>query len=155
MNGPSACVDDWEMSHQDEYDTEKLTGLEDFGLLLRPLGLTEKKLVPDPIAFTEPDPLGALVYSSACPSRAPVPKGIISFCFVIQRTKCCKLKQNYRTLMHKMMSFKRYRTEKQNDKKQKCVCRLVRKLPGIHKESSHKDSEAYCPLFFIFWWMVC
>ncbi|XP_063334410.1 probable E3 ubiquitin-protein ligase HERC1 isoform X1 [Pelmatolapia mariae] len=71
----STSDDDWEMSHQDEYDTEKLTGLEDFGLLLRPLGLTEKKLVPDPIAFTEPDPLGALVYSSAFPSRAPVPKG--------------------------------------------------------------------------------
>uniref|UniRef100_A0A7N6A8Y1 HECT-type E3 ubiquitin transferase n=1 Tax=Anabas testudineus TaxID=64144 RepID=A0A7N6A8Y1_ANATE len=45
-------------------DTDKLTGLEDFGLLLRPLGLTEKKLVPDPIAFAEPDPLGSLVYSS-------------------------------------------------------------------------------------------
>uniref|UniRef100_A0AAQ5YVK1 HECT-type E3 ubiquitin transferase n=1 Tax=Amphiprion ocellaris TaxID=80972 RepID=A0AAQ5YVK1_AMPOC len=65
----STSDDDWEMSHQDEYDTDKLTGLEDFGLLLRPLGLTEKKLVPDPIAFTEPDPLGALVYSSTCPTR--------------------------------------------------------------------------------------
>ncbi|XP_023136650.2 probable E3 ubiquitin-protein ligase HERC1 isoform X3 [Amphiprion ocellaris] len=70
----STSDDDWEMSHQDEYDTDKLTGLEDFGLLLRPLGLTEKKLVPDPIAFTEPDPLGALVYSSTCPTRA-APKG--------------------------------------------------------------------------------
>lgn len=78
MNGP-AGLDDWEMSHQDEYDTDKLTGLEDFGLLLRPLGLTEKKLVPDPIAFTEPDPLGALVYSSACPARAAAHKGMISF----------------------------------------------------------------------------
>ncbi|XP_037548156.1 probable E3 ubiquitin-protein ligase HERC1 [Nematolebias whitei] len=62
--------DDWEMSHQDEEDTDKLTGLEDFGVLLRPLGLTEKKLIPDPIFFTEPDPLGALVYSSSCPTRA-------------------------------------------------------------------------------------
>ncbi|KAM4527576.1 putative E3 ubiquitin-protein ligase HERC1 isoform 4-T4 [Odontesthes bonariensis] len=65
----STSDDDWEMSHQDEFDTDKLTGLEDFGLLLRPLGLTEKKLVPDPIVFTEPDPLGALVYSSGCPTR--------------------------------------------------------------------------------------
>ncbi|XP_038130884.1 probable E3 ubiquitin-protein ligase HERC1 isoform X2 [Cyprinodon tularosa] len=57
--------DEWEMSHQAEDGQGKLTGLEDFGLLLRPLGLTEKKLVPDPIVFTEPDPLGALVYSSS------------------------------------------------------------------------------------------
>ncbi|XP_053195611.1 probable E3 ubiquitin-protein ligase HERC1 [Scomber japonicus] len=71
----STSDDDWEMSHQDECDTDKLTGLEDFGLLLRPLGLTEKKLVPDPITFTEPDPLGALVYRSADPMRAVVPKG--------------------------------------------------------------------------------
>ncbi|XP_056259323.1 probable E3 ubiquitin-protein ligase HERC1 isoform X5 [Seriola aureovittata] len=71
----STSDDDWEMSHQDECDTDKLTGLEDFGLLLRPLGLTEKKLVPDPIAFTEPDPLGARVYSSADPTSAAAPKG--------------------------------------------------------------------------------
>ncbi|XP_034457870.1 probable E3 ubiquitin-protein ligase HERC1 isoform X1 [Hippoglossus hippoglossus] len=71
----STSDDDWEMSHQDECDTEKLTGLEDFGLLLRPLGLTEKKLVPDAITFTEPDPLGARVYSTADPARAGAPKG--------------------------------------------------------------------------------
>ncbi|XP_049459514.1 probable E3 ubiquitin-protein ligase HERC1 isoform X6 [Epinephelus fuscoguttatus] len=71
----STSDDDWEMSHQDECDTDKLTGLEDFGVLLRPLGLTEKKLVPDPIAFTEPDPLGALVYSTADPTKAVSPKG--------------------------------------------------------------------------------
>lgn len=65
------------MSHQDDCDTDKLTGLEDFGLLLRPLGLTEKKLVPDPIAFIEPDPLGALVYSSADTTRAVAAKGIL------------------------------------------------------------------------------
>ncbi|XP_041825741.1 probable E3 ubiquitin-protein ligase HERC1 isoform X2 [Melanotaenia boesemani] len=65
----STSDDDWEMSHHDEYDTGKLTGLEDFGLLLRPLGLTEKKLVPDPIIFMEPDPLGTLVYSSGYPTR--------------------------------------------------------------------------------------
>lgn len=71
------------MSHQDECDTDKLTGLEDFGLLLRPLGLTEKKLVPDPIVFTEADPLGALVYSSADPTRVVAPKGIVGFCKLI------------------------------------------------------------------------
>ncbi|XP_026152678.1 probable E3 ubiquitin-protein ligase HERC1 isoform X2 [Mastacembelus armatus] len=71
----STSDDDWEISCQDEFETDKLTGLEDFGLLLRPLGLTEKKLVPDPIAFTEPDPLGALVYSSADPTRANASKG--------------------------------------------------------------------------------
>ncbi|XP_054612956.1 probable E3 ubiquitin-protein ligase HERC1 isoform X1 [Dunckerocampus dactyliophorus] len=70
----STSDDDWEMNHQDECDADILTGLEDFGLLLRPLGLTEKKLVPDPIAFAEPDPLGALVYSSTDPLKA-VPKG--------------------------------------------------------------------------------
>ncbi|XP_065821674.1 probable E3 ubiquitin-protein ligase HERC1 isoform X4 [Labrus bergylta] len=71
----STSDDDWEISHQDECDTDKLTGLEDFGLLLRPLGLTEKKLVPDPIPFTEPDPLGALVYRTDDPRRAIAPKG--------------------------------------------------------------------------------
>lgn len=79
LNGACVCTDDWEMSHQDECDTDKLTGLEDFGVLLRPLGLTEKKLVPDPIAFTEPDPLGALVYSTADPTKAVSPKGIMFF----------------------------------------------------------------------------
>lgn len=52
-----------------------MTGLEDFGLLLRPLGLTEKKLVPDPITFSEADPLGALVYNCADHMRAVDPKG--------------------------------------------------------------------------------
>lgn len=70
------------MSHQVEDDPDKLTGLEDFGLLLRPLGLTEKKLVPDPIVFTEPDPLGALVYSSSSPTRV-ASKGIIIFVVVV------------------------------------------------------------------------
>lgn len=78
MNRSSLCSDDWEMSHQDDCDTDKLTGLEDFGLLLRPLGLTEKKLVPDPIPFTEPDPLGALVYNSSDTTRAVALKGIQS-----------------------------------------------------------------------------
>ncbi|KAJ0013027.1 hypothetical protein NQD34_017361 [Periophthalmus magnuspinnatus] len=61
--------DDWDLSHSDCV-SDKLTGLEDFGLLLRPLGLNEKKLVPDPIDFSEPDPLGALVYNSAGSAKA-------------------------------------------------------------------------------------
>lgn len=75
MNGICVCSDDWENSYQHDCDTDKLTGLEDFGVLLRPLGLTEKKLVPDPITFAEPDPLGSLVYSSADPMRAAASKG--------------------------------------------------------------------------------
>uniref|UniRef100_A0A7N8XV71 HECT-type E3 ubiquitin transferase n=1 Tax=Mastacembelus armatus TaxID=205130 RepID=A0A7N8XV71_9TELE len=82
----STSDDDWEISCQDEFETDKLTGLEDFGLLLRPLGLTEKKLVPDPIAFTEPDPLGALVYSSADPTRANASKGTGWNALVEQKT---------------------------------------------------------------------
>lgn len=71
------CSDDWEISYQNDRDaTNKLTGLEDFGVLLRPLGLTENKFVPDPIAFIEPDPLGALVYCSADAIRTVAPKGI-------------------------------------------------------------------------------
>ncbi|XP_076014530.1 putative E3 ubiquitin-protein ligase HERC1 isoform X2 [Genypterus blacodes] len=72
----STSDDDWEISHQEDCDIDKLTGLEDFGLLLRPLGLTEKKLVPDPITFTETDPLGALVYNCADHMRAVDPKAI-------------------------------------------------------------------------------
>lgn len=75
-NHTTLCSDDWEISHQDDSDTDKLTGLEDFGLLLRPLGLTENKLVPDPITFSEPDPLGALVYSPADAMRAGALNGI-------------------------------------------------------------------------------
>nr|XP_015798394.2 probable E3 ubiquitin-protein ligase HERC1 isoform X1 [Nothobranchius furzeri] len=70
--------DDWEMCHRDEDDTDKLTGLEDFGVLLRPLGLMEKKLIPDPIIFTEPDPLGALVYSVSLPARASAKSGALA-----------------------------------------------------------------------------
>uniref|UniRef100_A0A8C4H0W8 HECT-type E3 ubiquitin transferase n=1 Tax=Dicentrarchus labrax TaxID=13489 RepID=A0A8C4H0W8_DICLA len=79
----STSDDDWEISHQDECGTDKLTGLEDFGLLLRPLGLTEKKLVPDPITFCEPDPLGALVYSSADPTRADKSSHSQTYCSIV------------------------------------------------------------------------
>uniref|UniRef100_A0A1A7W928 HECT-type E3 ubiquitin transferase n=1 Tax=Iconisemion striatum TaxID=60296 RepID=A0A1A7W928_9TELE len=74
----NASDDDWEMGRHDEDDTDKLTGLEDFGVLLRPLGLTEKKLIPDPIFFTEPDPLGALVYSVSVPARASSKSGALA-----------------------------------------------------------------------------
>lgn len=66
------CVDDWE---REECDTEKLTGLEDFGVLLRPLGLSERKLSPDPIPFIESDPLGALVTSAISHGKAAFCKG--------------------------------------------------------------------------------
>ncbi|KAI4901439.1 hypothetical protein NFI96_014722 [Prochilodus magdalenae] len=55
----STSDDEWDPGHQE--DSDRLTGLEDFGVLLRPLGLSEKKLIPDPIPFMEPDPLGANV----------------------------------------------------------------------------------------------
>lgn len=56
------CVlDEWDPGNQEDSDSDRLTGLEDFGILLRPLGLSEKKPVPDPIPFMEHDPLGALV----------------------------------------------------------------------------------------------
>uniref|UniRef100_A0A8C7YP15 HECT-type E3 ubiquitin transferase n=1 Tax=Oryzias sinensis TaxID=183150 RepID=A0A8C7YP15_9TELE len=76
---PPVCSDDWEISRQDDFDSDKLTGLEDFGLLLRPLGLTEKKLIPDPIVYTEPDPLGALACCSASPAVTST-KGIMVVC---------------------------------------------------------------------------
>uniref|UniRef100_A0A8C2HR54 E3 ubiquitin-protein ligase HERC1 n=1 Tax=Cyprinus carpio TaxID=7962 RepID=A0A8C2HR54_CYPCA len=56
--------DEWDLGNQEDSDSDRLTGLEDFGILLRPLGLSEKKPVPDPIPFTEHDPLGALVSGS-------------------------------------------------------------------------------------------
>lgn len=57
-------LDEWDLGNQEDSDSDRLTGLEDFGILLRPLGLSEKKPVPDPIPFTEPDPLGALANGS-------------------------------------------------------------------------------------------
>ncbi len=56
-----SVLDEWDLGYQEDSDSDRLTGLEDFGILLRPLGLSEKKPVPDPIPFTEHDPLGALV----------------------------------------------------------------------------------------------
>ncbi|KAM6984699.1 putative E3 ubiquitin-protein ligase HERC1 [Aplochiton taeniatus] len=71
--------DDWELSLQEESDSDRLTGQEDFTQLLRPLGLSEKRLVPDPISFSEPDPLGALVHGAGRPERVLVQKGLVSF----------------------------------------------------------------------------
>ncbi|KAK7896525.1 hypothetical protein WMY93_021850 [Mugilogobius chulae] len=79
--------DDWDLSHSD-FMSDKLTGLEDFGLLLRPLGLNEKKLVPDPIDFSEPDPLGSLVYNSTDSTKAVAVKN-----FAQEQKNCLSLGQ--------------------------------------------------------------
>ncbi|KAJ8402341.1 hypothetical protein AAFF_G00368300 [Aldrovandia affinis] len=72
----SASDDEWELGRRDDGDdADRLTGQEDFGVLLRPLGLSEKKLFPDPILFTEHDPLGALVANSVNNDKAVVLKG--------------------------------------------------------------------------------
>lgn len=42
-------------------ETEKLTGEEEFELLSAPLGLTERKPVPEAVHFPDTDPLGASV----------------------------------------------------------------------------------------------
>ncbi|XP_031681979.1 probable E3 ubiquitin-protein ligase HERC1 isoform X1 [Oncorhynchus kisutch] len=74
----STSDEDWELGPLDDSDPDRLTGLEDFGVLLRPLGLSEKKLVPDPIPFTENDPLGALVNSTSNPDGSMIQKGVVS-----------------------------------------------------------------------------
>ncbi|XP_035245722.1 probable E3 ubiquitin-protein ligase HERC1 isoform X2 [Anguilla anguilla] len=71
----SASDDEWDLCPRDDSDADRLTGQEDFGVLLRPLGLSEKKLVPDPILFTEHDPLGALVANSINSDKASIFKG--------------------------------------------------------------------------------
>lgn len=42
-------------------EAEKLTGEEEFELLSAPLGLTERKPVPEAVHFPDTDPLGASV----------------------------------------------------------------------------------------------
>ncbi|XP_062334757.1 probable E3 ubiquitin-protein ligase HERC1 [Osmerus eperlanus] len=74
----STSDDDWELGQQGDCDAERLTGLEDFGLLLSPLGLSEKRMVPDPISFSEADPLGAMVNTTSNTERALVHKGAAS-----------------------------------------------------------------------------
>ncbi|XP_051773057.1 probable E3 ubiquitin-protein ligase HERC1 isoform X4 [Ctenopharyngodon idella] len=70
--------DEWDPGNQEDSDPDRLTGLEDFGILLRPLGLSEKKPVPDPIPFMEHDPLGALVSGLVSGDNNLLYKGIVS-----------------------------------------------------------------------------
>ncbi|XP_073680135.1 probable E3 ubiquitin-protein ligase HERC1 [Garra rufa] len=70
--------DEWDIGNQEDSDSDRLTGLEDFGILLRPLGLSEKKPVPDPIPFTEHDPLGAIVSGSVSGDNNLLYKGVVS-----------------------------------------------------------------------------
>lgn len=54
---PSA--EDWDMLDVDE--DEKLTGEEEFELLAGPLGLSERRIVPEAVQFPDSDPLGASI----------------------------------------------------------------------------------------------
>ncbi|XP_028298817.1 probable E3 ubiquitin-protein ligase HERC1 isoform X3 [Gouania willdenowi] len=55
----SVYEEDWDMLDVDEDD--KLTGEEEFELLAGPLGLTERRIVPEAVQFPDSDPLGASV----------------------------------------------------------------------------------------------
>ncbi|XP_056876992.1 probable E3 ubiquitin-protein ligase HERC1 isoform X3 [Takifugu flavidus] len=55
----SVYEEDWDMLDVDE--DEKLTGEEEFELLAGPLGLSERKIVPEAVQFPDSDPLGASV----------------------------------------------------------------------------------------------
>ncbi|XP_018619035.1 probable E3 ubiquitin-protein ligase HERC1 isoform X2 [Scleropages formosus] len=55
----SVYEEDWDMLDVDE--DEKLTGEEEFELLAGPLGLSERRVVPEPVDFLDNDPLGASV----------------------------------------------------------------------------------------------
>ncbi|XP_012822330.1 probable E3 ubiquitin-protein ligase HERC1 isoform X6 [Xenopus tropicalis] len=55
----SVYEEDWDMMDVDE--DEKLTGEEEFELLAGPLGLNERRMVPEPVQFPDSDPLGASV----------------------------------------------------------------------------------------------
>ncbi|KAL4641964.1 putative E3 ubiquitin-protein ligase HERC1 isoform X1 [Arapaima gigas] len=55
----SVYEEDWDMLDVDE--DEKLTGEEEFELLAGPLGLSERRVVPEPVQFPDSDPLGASV----------------------------------------------------------------------------------------------
>ncbi|XP_042200055.1 probable E3 ubiquitin-protein ligase HERC1 [Callorhinchus milii] len=55
----SVYEEDWDMLDVDE--DEKLTGEEEFELLAGPLGLSERRSVPEPVQFPDSDPLGASV----------------------------------------------------------------------------------------------
>ncbi|XP_034385564.1 probable E3 ubiquitin-protein ligase HERC1 isoform X2 [Cyclopterus lumpus] len=55
----SVYEEDWDMLDVDE--DEKLTGEEEFELLAGPLGLGERRIVPEAVQFSDSDPLGASV----------------------------------------------------------------------------------------------
>ncbi|XP_056135403.1 probable E3 ubiquitin-protein ligase HERC1 isoform X2 [Lampris incognitus] len=55
----SVYEEDWDMLDVDE--DERLTGEEEFELLAGPLGLSERRLVPEAVQFPDSDPLGASV----------------------------------------------------------------------------------------------
>ncbi|KAG8576379.1 hypothetical protein GDO81_009838 [Engystomops pustulosus] len=55
----SVYEEDWDMLDVDEDD--KLTGEEEFELLAGPLGLNDRRIVPEPVQFPDSDPLGASV----------------------------------------------------------------------------------------------
>ncbi|XP_029281086.1 probable E3 ubiquitin-protein ligase HERC1 [Cottoperca gobio] len=55
----SVYEEDWDMLDVDE--DEKLTGEEEFELLAGPLGLNERRIVPEAVQFPDSDPLGASV----------------------------------------------------------------------------------------------
>ncbi|XP_047196036.1 probable E3 ubiquitin-protein ligase HERC1 [Hippoglossus stenolepis] len=55
----SVYEEDWDMLDVDE--DEKLTGEEEFELLAGPLGLSERRIVPEAVQFPDSDPLGASV----------------------------------------------------------------------------------------------
>lgn len=55
----SLATEDWDMLDVDEDD--KLTGEEEFELLAGPLGLSERRMVPEAVQFPDSDPLGASV----------------------------------------------------------------------------------------------
>lgn len=55
----SVYEEDWDMLDVDE--DEKLTGEEEFELLAGPLGLSERRIVPEAVQFSDSDPLGASV----------------------------------------------------------------------------------------------
>ncbi|XP_030650140.1 probable E3 ubiquitin-protein ligase HERC1 isoform X2 [Chanos chanos] len=55
----SVYEEDWDMLDVD--DSERLTGEEEFELLSAPLGLSERRLVPEAVHFPDTDPLGASV----------------------------------------------------------------------------------------------
>nr|XP_057932865.1 probable E3 ubiquitin-protein ligase HERC1 isoform X3 [Doryrhamphus excisus] len=54
-----SVYEDWDMMDVDE--DEKLTGEEEFELLAGPLGLNERRTVPEAVQFPDSDPLGASV----------------------------------------------------------------------------------------------